>query len=122
MRVSAVLVAGLLVGSGAAFAQGQQSDYQTRVYRLSELLGMLHAVRPVCEPAEELHWYDRMNEMIRLERPTSDQKVGMINRFNAGYASGQRFTVCTDAARAFAASTAREGEAISRALAAAVGN
>ncbi|MFO1187953.1 MAG: DUF2385 domain-containing protein [Alphaproteobacteria bacterium] len=72
-------------------------------------------MRPVSASRPKARLVRPLNEMIRLERPTSDQKVGMINRFNAGYASGQRFTVCTDAARAFAASTAREGEAISRA-------
>lgn len=121
MRAPLAFTVGLLL-SGAAIAQGAGTDYQSRVYRLSEILGALHAVRPVCEPSEELHWRDRMQEMMRLERPTSEQKLEMINRFNAGYEAGRRFSVCTDAARVFAANQAREGEQLSRALAAAAGN
>ncbi len=116
MRALKFLVAGLLM-SGAAFAQSAGSDYQSRVYRLSEILGSLHAARPGCEPAEETHWRDRMQELIRLERPTTEQRNEMISRFNAGYAAGQRYSACTDAARVYAANAAREGEQISRALA-----
>jgi uncharacterized protein (TIGR02301 family) len=81
-------------------------------------LGALHLVRPLCEPSEEGHWRDRMMELIRLERPSTEERNTMIERFNSGYADAKaRYSSCTDAARAAAANLAREGQTISRGLA-----
>jgi uncharacterized protein (TIGR02301 family) len=120
-----VLILALLI-SGAAWAQestpslqpGGGASYQSRLLRLSEILGALHSVRAQCEPAEDTRWRDRMQELIRLERPSTEQKNAMTLRFNAGYEdASSRFRVCTDAARVYAANVAREAETISRTLA-----
>jgi uncharacterized protein (TIGR02301 family) len=119
------LILALLI-SGAAWAQestpslqpGGGQSYQSRLLRLSEILGALHFVRAQCEPAEDVRWRDRMQELIRLERPSTEQRNAMVVKFNDGYGDAKsRFSVCTDAARVYAANIAGEGETISRTLA-----
>jgi uncharacterized protein (TIGR02301 family) len=115
-----------LLFASAAWAQnatpslepGTGASYQSRILRLSEILGALHSVRTHCESSGDSHWRDRMMELIRLEHPSTDERNAMIERFNAGYAAADgRFSSCTDAARAYAATLAREGQDLSRTLA-----
>lgn len=119
------LIFALLLTS-AAFAQtgttavapASGDTYLGRLLRLSEILGNLHSVRTLCEPSGDTHWRDRMMELIRLERPSTDQRNAMIEQFNTGYAAANaKFSACTDAARAYAATLAREGQSISQRLA-----
>ncbi len=123
------LIFALLFVAGPLAAAAQTStppadssqSYRGQLMRLSEILGGLHSVRTHCESAGDSHWRDRMMELIRLERPSVDERNAMIERFNAGYAAtNSRFSTCSDAARAYAQTLAREGEGISRSLAQAV--
>jgi len=116
-----LLVALVLTSTAWAQTAPAPSDtYQGRLLRLAEILGGLHSVRTLCE-AGDSHWRDRMMELIRLERPSTDERSEMIERFNAGYAAvNGRFSSCSSDARAYGVSLAREGETISRSLAVSV--
>jgi uncharacterized protein (TIGR02301 family) len=62
-----------------------------------------------------------MMELIRLEKPPIQQRNKMIQQFNAGYNEAQSaYSSCTNEAQAYAASSAREGEALSDALGTAI--
>src|SRR5262249_41457844 len=120
-----ILIAALLL-STSAMAQTQAppspASYQDRLFRLAEILGGLHAIRSLCESGEDSRWRDRMQELIRLERPSQDEKNGMVEHFNLGYAqTNSKFASCTDAARGYLAALAREGEGLSRGLGETVG-
>lgn len=108
--ISAVVLA------APAFAQSSDA-YQGRVMRLAEILGGLHAIRTLCDPGGDTKWRDRMMELMRLERPSTDERNNLTNRFNSGYAEAQsRFSSCSAEARAYSATLAREGESLSRSL------
>ena len=95
--------------------------YQSQLLRLAEILGSLHAIRSVCDPQADARWRERMMELIRLERPSNEQRNTLIGLFNSGFeATGARYKTCSDAARADAATLARAGETISRNLSAAI--
>ncbi len=81
-------------GLGPKPPRRRPASYQDRLYRLSEILGGLHAVRSVCNSGDS-HWRDRMQELIRLERPSQDEKNGMVQHFNLGYAqANSKFDAC----------------------------
>jgi uncharacterized protein (TIGR02301 family) len=125
-KLISVLAALIWLGAScAALAQestptlqrSQGETTQQRLLRLSELLGELHYVRSLCEPNDPGFWRDRMNEMIRLEKPPIQQRNNMINQFNAGYTSASyRFTACTAQAKSYASTAAREGQSIAQQL------
>lgn len=97
--------------------RSQGETTQDRLMRLSELLGELHYVRSLCDPQNPSFWRDRMNEMIRLEKPPIQQRNDMIGQFNTGYNEAKaQFTTCTDQARSLSEAAAREGEGLARQL------
>ena len=107
----------LMSTAWAQTAPAPADTYQGRLLRLAEILGGLHSVRTLCQ-AGDSHWRDRMMEMLRLEKPSTDERNEMIERFNQGYATANgRFSSCTGEARAYSATLAREGEELSRGLA-----
>ena len=89
--------------------------------RLAEIMGALHYVQGLCDPANSEFWRDRMQEMLRLEKPSLEQKNALTLQFNAGYdAASTKFSSCTDEARTLASAKATEGEAIAQSLADAI--
>ncbi len=126
-RAIVLLAASLLLAPIAASAQQtapQQSgsgSVESRLSQLAGLLGTMQMLQSLCSPQDQDFWRERMQEMIRLEKPSREQQNALINAFNTGYNSAQStFTTCTAEAHALAISTAQKGEALSQMLSNAV--
>ena len=119
-----VLFAPLAVSAQEATPSLQRSggaSIESQLLQLAGLLGTMQMVQSLCSPQDQDFWRDRMQEMIRLEKPSREQQNTLINAFNAGYNDAQnKFTTCTADARSLATDTAQKGEALSQALANAI--
>jgi uncharacterized protein (TIGR02301 family) len=61
--------------------------YQSRLDRLSEILGALYQLRPLCFPAEKSAWREQMLLLLDGENPTQNRRDRMIGAFNRSYLS-----------------------------------
>jgi uncharacterized protein (TIGR02301 family) len=69
--------------------------YQDEMERLSELLGSLYFLQPLCQPGVE-DWREQMAELISLDEPDEDRRQRLAGAFNEGYAAYARlYRVCT---------------------------
>ena len=90
---------------------------ESQLLQLAGLLGAMQMVQSLCSPQDQDFWRERMQEMIRLEKPSREQQNALINAFNNGYNDTQnKFTTCTAEARALATDTAHRGEALAQSL------
>lgn len=123
-----ILVLGLaLWGGSLALAQSADAPaiaegrYQETMADLAEDLGRLHHLRGNCLEAERQMWRDYMQEMIRLEDPSTDRKNALVARFNKGYSEAQRqFPDCDRNTAREAERVADEAEELSSAILATV--
>lgn len=89
--------------------------YQPDMERLSEILGSLYFLQPLCQPGDE-DWREQMEALITLDQPDEDRRQRLAGAFNGGYTAYSRlYRVCTASASAAltrllveAESTARE--------------
>lgn len=73
--------------------------YESKMLRLSEVLGALHYLRELCGANEGTKWRQAMQDMIKDEEPTEEQKANMIANFNHGFRGFQEtYRECTQAA------------------------
>ena len=90
---------------------------ESQLLQLAGLLGTMQMVQSLCSPQDQDFWRERMQEMIRLEKPSREQQNVLINAFNGGYNDAQnKFTTCTTEARTLATDTAQRGEALAQSL------
>lgn len=97
-----VLAAGVLAGAPVhAATEGAPPPYDTDLLRLSEILGALHYLRPLCGvPAEAQKWRGEMQALIETEQPSDSRRAKIIAAFNRGYSSyAEVYRACTPAAR-----------------------
>ncbi|TNE36702.1 MAG: TIGR02301 family protein [Alphaproteobacteria bacterium] len=123
---------GLVIGLalwGGPFALAQSDErhaiaegrYQEIMADLAEDLGHLHHLRGSCLESERQKWRDYMQEMIRLEDPSTDRKNALVARFNKGYSDAQRrFPDCNRDTAREAERIADEAEELSNAILSAV--
>jgi uncharacterized protein (TIGR02301 family) len=111
-RAVAAVLAALLVAAPAP-AAAQEAPYVGDLLRLSELLGALHHLRPLCGAAEKRLWRDKMATLLAAENPTAEVRGRMITRFNRSYRDiSETYRTCTPAAEALIERYAAEGERI----------
>lgn len=114
-------------------AQAQQSESTStgsQLAQLATLLGTMQMLQSLCSPQDQDFWRERMQEMIRLEKPSREQQNALINAFNSGYNSAKskfdpddaqdKSALCTAEAHALAIDTAHQGEALAQVLSNAV--
>lgn len=97
-----VLALGLLAaGPLHAATEGAPPPYDTDLMRLSEILGALHYLRPLCGvPGEAQKWRGEMQGLIDTEQPSDTRRTRIIAAFNRGYSSyAEVYRACTPAAR-----------------------
>ncbi|HEV7276854.1 MAG TPA: TIGR02301 family protein [Devosiaceae bacterium] len=88
---AAVLVLGLSITPAAAI----DPPYQEQMERLSEILGSLYFLQPMCQPGVE-DWRAQMGELIMLDQPDEDRRQRLAGAFNEGYEAYSRlYRVCT---------------------------
>jgi uncharacterized protein (TIGR02301 family) len=73
--------------------------YQRQMERLSEIMGSLYFLQPLCGTASQ-DWRAQMEELINLDEPDEDRRQRLAGAFNGGYTAYARFhRACTPAAR-----------------------
>lgn len=95
------LLAGLIVGlSFSAPAHAIDPPYQAQMERLSEVLGSLYFLQPLCGDTEQ-DWRLQASELINLDSPDEDRRQRLTGAFNNGYEAYARvYRACTPSARA----------------------
>lgn len=86
-----------VVLTGPAFAIDPL--YERQMERLSEIMGSLYFLQPLCEPSAK-DWRAQMQDLIDLDRPDDDRRQRLSGAFNGGYQSFARLhRACTPTAR-----------------------
>jgi uncharacterized protein (TIGR02301 family) len=97
-RAVPVALTVLMTGSGGA-ALAVDPPYQSAMERLSEVLGSLYFLDPLCV-ATTTDWRAEAASLIALDEPDDDRRQRLIGAFNAGYENYARVYVsCTASAR-----------------------
>ena len=73
--------------------------YQPEMERLSEILGSLYFLQPLCGETSE-DWRLQASELINLDNPDEDRRQRLAGAFNNGYEAYARvYRACTPSAR-----------------------
>lgn len=120
----AAVVAGIPVSPAAAQStQGGAPPYEGDLLRLSEILGALHYLRPLCGAGEATRWRDEMQELVDVEAPSGDRRGQLIGAFNNGYDSYRHvYRSCTPSAELASQRYLETGAKLSRDIAARYGS
>jgi len=95
MRPARRLIAAAIICLSAAPAIAVDPPYQEQMERLSEMLGSLYFLQPLCQPGV-IDWRAQASELIALDEPDEDRRQRLAGAFNEGYAAYARlYRVCT---------------------------
>jgi uncharacterized protein (TIGR02301 family) len=109
------LVIGLAAPGHSAQAQATNASLDDSLSRLSEILGALHYLRPICGFKEADRWRTEMQALIDAEAQGSDRRARMVAGFNRGYSGFQQtYRTCTPAAEVAIRRYLEEGTKIAR--------
>ncbi|MEP2943637.1 MAG: TIGR02301 family protein [Hyphomicrobiales bacterium] len=83
------------------FAKTEKTPvYESRLLRLSEIIGSIHFLSLLCKPDDGLVWHNKMNEMLEAEEPSELRRARLVARFNSGFSSFQAtYRKCTPPAQ-----------------------
>lgn len=96
MRLRPLRFALIALLLAAAPARAIDPPYQAEMERLSEILGSLYFLNPLCKPATGSDWRREMADLIALDEPDDDRKQRLTGAFNSGYEAYARlYRVCT---------------------------
>lgn len=85
--------------------------------RLSEILGALQFLRPLCGAPDGTLWRDEMQALIDAEVQDEARRRRFVERFNQGYRGySSVYRRCTPAAEAALARHVEEGGALVRSV------
>ncbi|MEI5677492.1 MULTISPECIES: TIGR02301 family protein [unclassified Mesorhizobium] len=99
-----------------------EAPFEGSLMRLSEVLGSLHFLRNLCGE-EGTQWRDQMEKLLEAEKPDATRRAKFIASFNRGYRSFQgSYSSCTPSATEAIARYMKEGETLTRDVAARYGN
>lgn len=88
--------------------------YQDEMERLSEILGSLYFLQPLCQPGVE-DWRTQMEQLIALDQPDEDRRQRLAGAFNSGYAAYSRlYRQCTVSANEALTRLLVEAETLAR--------
>lgn len=89
----------LVLALSAAPALAIDPPYQRQMERLSEIMGSLYFLQPLCAAGTE-DWRAQMADLIALDEPDEDRRQRLAGAFNSGYTAFARFhRACTPAAK-----------------------
>ena len=104
--------------SAAANAQTpvpNRAGYEADLMKLSETLGALHYLRPLCGGSEQGQWRTEMQTLIDAAELPADKRALLVTSFNRGYLAHERaYRTCTPAARLVADRFLEMGTRLSR--------
>lgn len=93
------LLAALVAISLTTPALAIDPPYQRQMERLSEIMGSLYFLQPLCNAGDE-DWRAQASELIELDEPDEDRRQRLAGAFNTGYTAFSRFhRQCTPASR-----------------------
>ena len=70
--------------------------YEAQMERLSEILGSLYFLEPLCKGDAASDWRAEMADLISLDQPDDDRRQRLNGAFNDGYtAYGRLYRNCT---------------------------
>jgi uncharacterized protein (TIGR02301 family) len=122
MRGAVLAVILALAAVGPAAAQTAPNPNQADLLQLSELLGALHYLRPLCGASDAPTWRAKMSELIATESAAGLDEL-MAGAFNRGYDTFRAsYHSCTPRARALAEHYLEEGARLADDLARRLGN
>ena len=105
--------------SQSVLGAGRSSASDEDLIRLSEILGAVHHLREVCNAHEGQLWRMKMQELLKLEKPSGDVKEVMVAHFNRTYHQHRlAYPRCTGQARTDVTRFLDEGAALADRLAA----
>lgn len=114
----ATLVIAALLAAGPALAQERDPAARQTLVNLAYVIGESHALRQVCQGAEDQYWRERMYRLIETESPDQAFDRRLKESFNSGFIAGQaQFTACSPQSRAAEAKVAGQGRALAERLA-----
>ncbi|WP_455474505.1 TIGR02301 family protein [Bartonella sp. B30(2025)] len=97
------------------FAQ-QYPPYDTKLLRLSEILGSLHYLQNLCSTPTN-QWYNHMHALMEAERPTAKRRAYFYAAFNEAYrAFSESYHHCTQSAIEASQRYIQEGRILSENL------
>lgn len=112
-RLASVALAGIVVLAPLP-AVAVDPLYQPQMERLSEILGGLYMLTPLCGDTTT-DWRMQMADLMERDEPEDDRRARLAGAFNAGYEAYARFyQSCTPSARTAISRLLHEGEALSR--------
>lgn len=83
-RLAALAVAAALTAQPPA-ALAADPPYDAALVRLSEILGALHYLGPLCGVAQPGEWRGQMEALLAAESPSSERQARLTAAFNGGY-------------------------------------
>jgi uncharacterized protein (TIGR02301 family) len=96
LRLAAIAT---LFALGCSPALAIDPPYQRSMERLSEIMGSLYFLQPLCQ-ASHTDWRAEMDDLITLDEPDEDRRQRLAGAFNGGYTAFARFhRACTPAAQ-----------------------
>ena len=97
--------------------EGPPPVYEPQLLRLSEVLGALAFLRPLCGGGDEAEWRDRMDQLIQAEASTPQRRERLAGAWNRGYrGSSLTYRRCTPNAELLIARYLTEGSRLAREL------
>jgi len=97
-------------------------QYDTKLLRLSEILGSLHYLRNLCGE-QGTQWRDEMNALLMAEQPNAARRSRLLSAFNDAYrVFSDRYSQCTPAAHEAVNRYTKEGITLSQELVDRYGN
>lgn len=125
-RAPYLLLTFCLLCSGPLHAQAPAANraaYEADLIQLSEILGALHYLRPLCGGTEQGKWREEMQGLIDAAELPSNKRGLLVTSFNRGYLTyEQTHRSCTPAARTAIRRFLDEGARLSRDIALRYGN
>ncbi len=113
--LAVALLVGLAAPGHSAQAQATNASLDDSLARLSEILGALHYLRPICGFKEADRWRTEMQALIDAEAQGADRRARMVAGFNRGYSGFQQtYRTCTPAAEVAIRRYLEEGAKIAR--------
>ena len=108
----------------AAAIEEKPAPYDTRLERLSEILGAVHYLRNLCLDKQEDGWRASMQRLIALEAANEPKRQEKLTAaFNRGYRSfAAIYTACTDSAVVAEERYRNEGTTLATEITARFGN
>jgi uncharacterized protein (TIGR02301 family) len=111
-RLAAILCSFALLLATPSFAVDPL--YQRQMERLSEIMGSLYFLQPLCNAGDE-DWRAQAAELIALDEPDEDRRQRLAGAFNTGYTAFSRFhRHCTPSSQEALARLLTEAQRLAR--------